>query len=574
MKKTLLFGAAALTALSMSAAFTLPTTLDNRQVVGISKDGKTVVTEYDGSVTLVDLTTGEETSFEGESMMGYTVGQGNMFSEDGVLVGSDFGHAAYLKDGEWIKLSVPNENEESYAQGISADGKTIVGIVGLAPLSVDESSSVMQAPAFWTLKEDGSYSEYQMLPYPEKDFTGRMPQYVTAMCVTSDSKTIVGQVTDYSGGLIYLITWTLNNENEWEYTQFEKNVNPEGLVFPEWPGEDESQPSAEDFLSENEMEIYEADVEKYWAGESDDYPIVADYLSEEGKAEYDKAMAEWKTKHDEWLPKYEAFDEVLVKCQDVAKPLVFNDVYLSSDNKTVLSTAYEEIEDPDPMAWMPFFTSFTPITFDISDGSFKLFKNENINACAITDNGTIFGWMEETWTTPRTAYVYTPGSDEAMLLSDYYKEYAPETYSWMEENMVHPMMVDFDPDTYDPITEDIMFTGVPVVSADLSVVSCCVANYWDYETTYNDMYSYILPGATTALKGILAEDNKAFNVSALKGGLIAISGEADSVEVYNMSGHLLFKSAAGRVVKTGLCSGTYIVKVSSKNGTKVLKTTF
>lgn len=64
MKKTLLLGAAAIVAASASAD--IPAIYENLQILGISSDGKTAYSENMGTLTLIDIATGNLTEYIGE----------------------------------------------------------------------------------------------------------------------------------------------------------------------------------------------------------------------------------------------------------------------------------------------------------------------------------------------------------------------------------------------------------------------------------------------------------------------------------------------------------------------------
>ena len=136
-----------------------------------------------------------------------------------MLVGSTtpVGTAAYVKGGEWHLLPVPYPEHTNLAHGITPDGKVICGVVGNDDVSLD-ATNIMSLPAVWYLQDDGTYGEPVVLPHPEKDFTGRVPQYVSAISISDDGKTVVGQVRDYRGSMEEPIVYTCNDKGEWSYT--------------------------------------------------------------------------------------------------------------------------------------------------------------------------------------------------------------------------------------------------------------------------------------------------------------------------------------------------------------------
>lgn len=109
-----------------------------------------------GAVTLLDLETGEETTFWEQANEGSTA---KGVTNDGMIVGQ-YGvdlsaPGAVLKKGSdtWEMLPVPdgvNPNIEYAPQGVTPDGKYITGY-GL------ETATGMYVPLYWTLQDDGTY---------------------------------------------------------------------------------------------------------------------------------------------------------------------------------------------------------------------------------------------------------------------------------------------------------------------------------------------------------------------------------------------------------------------------------
>lgn len=572
MKKTLLLGAAAIVAASASAD--IPAIYENLQILGISSDGKTAYSENMGTLTLIDIATGNLTEYIGEENNGFVAGQGGCFTTDGMLVGATALGAAYLKDGQWIQLDVPNPQFDSYAQGVTPDGSLIVGMVGMAKMSTDDTDTPMQVPAAWSRNTDGTYGECQLLPYPEKDFSGRVPQYVTAFTPRADGNLVIGQVVDYSGSMTSVIYYTRDNSGKWSYNaSLNKLCNPNGLVFPEVPGDAPETPQWTDFMTDEEKAAYDVAVEEWTnegSGDHSTYPKYEDFASDEEKAAYAAAYAAWETAFASWNDKFMAYNAVLMQCFEEGVPVMMNNLYLSADNKSVVSTTSIRYEDPSN--WTGISSSYTPITIDLETGKYDIKPHENIVISSLAADGTIFGWTESE-TVPRKAMVYKPGATEPVSLYGYYQEYAPETAAWIKENMIRDIeMYDYESGSWIPV-HDVEFTGTPHVTPDLKVLATAVANVWD-ETVPVNIYSYVLPGSHAGVEGVADDAADSLKVSVFKGGRIAIEGEADTVTVFDADGRVMFNAAAADVIETGLASGAYIIKVTSVNGVKTVKAMF
>lgn len=576
MKKILLLGASAMMA---SAAFAVePKIYDELYSVGISPDGKTMVSATETTFTIVNLETGQKTEFEGNGTVdSYSLGQGNAFSSAGVIVGSGIdGRAAYYQEGEWVDLNTPYPEFTSCAEGITADGTRICGNVGMAKMSIDDIPTPMQVPAVWDLKSDGTYGDAVVLPYPEKDFSGRVPTYVTAMAISDDGKTVVGQVYDYSGGYISLIFYTLGDDDQWSYnTEFNRLVNPDNVTFPEDPGESPEGPDANDYLTEEQQAAYQAAINAYYeeiaAGNYEaPFPEIVDFMSPEQKAAYEADLAAYQTALEEWQVKFTAYYTVFEQATVNAKSIVFNNVKLTPDGKTAVSTIMNQIDDP--TSWLGFSNSYAPVVFNIEDNTIDVYPDENVAIASVTSDGSMIGFQEGSMS-PRRAMVYAPGARTPVTLVEYYEQKNAETADWVKANMCHDIeMYDMETgETY--IEENVDCTGTPLVNSDFSVVVTAAQNLWDPAGA--NFYTYVIPayGSYNGIQGVAIDAD--VNVKAFRGGRILISGNASRVTVYDMEGRVAYDAVpAGSMIETGLAQGTYIVKVQTADGAKTVKAMF
>lgn len=562
--RLLLLSAAALTAASALAA--TPCVLDNAQVQAITPDGSTIVSVWGGTVALYDAATGKLTAEYSDEGEGYTIGQGPLISEDGTMVGATPFGAAYLRDGVWTELNVPNKGLGSYAMGITPDGKMIVGNVGLTPVSIDDAAVPMMAGAYWTLQDDGSYSDCHVLPYPQTDLTGRVPQYVTAIIPSDDKKTIYGQVVDYSGSLITLITYTQSDDNEWSYNVDNKLINPDGIVFPPDPGEAPEWVNPENYMTEDEIIDYLDAVNNYDWESDDPYPMHTDFMTEEEKAAYESDLAAYNAALAEWQEKFNALLDVLDECIMSGHSLEFNKLLLSPDKKSIVSATAIIEEDPD--SWLGVSETATPISINLENGTLDIKEPLGVDPTVICEDGTIFGFINGDW---RNAAVYKPGAETPVSIYAYMQEVNPETAAWMKENMFHSIeMYNFETGEFEML-DDVEFTGTPFASPDKSVIACAVQNIW--EEMGPAIYTYVFSGSPSGVNGVVADNG--ISVKALKGGIVEIDGEYSAIAVYDLNGANVFTSAAaGSSVATGLESGVYVVKVSAEAGDVTVKALF
>ena len=142
----------------------------------MSENGKWMLTVEQGWIGILNTETDDFQQYGGGDI-GYDLGMGNMVTNDGFLVGCINGVPAILniEKQEWQNLPVrKGDTFYSMANAITNSRKYIVGYI-----STEEGFGLtMIKPVIWTMNSDGTYGEYEDLPYPEKDFTGVAPKYM------------------------------------------------------------------------------------------------------------------------------------------------------------------------------------------------------------------------------------------------------------------------------------------------------------------------------------------------------------------------------------------------------------
>lgn len=517
MKKSLLFGMAALAAIPASAGIE-PIDLPGWQVSAVSPKGNWVASEIYGSVQIADLVNEKVFTFDSEEGEGYFIGNGNAINNAGIAVGHTPFQSAYFKNGAWTELNVPHPDYPNCANAISADGTRICGYVGLSPLTLEDTKVPMAVPAVWTLQSNGEYGDVEILPYPAFDYFNRVPQYVMLNCISDDGKTIAGQVTDYSGFYVYSIIYKLGDDNKWTYViQNEELLNPNHLVLPEWPGESPEPPVAENYMTEEEIEAYNAAYEAaIEAGDWDNIPQYADYMTPENAAAYQAACDAYETEIAAYLVKFDAYMEVYNQIMEDGKPMVMNNVCMSPDGKTVLMMSMKS--DFDPETWTETFSGGI-IAINSTDNSYEIYPDNMMSPTTITEDGTIFGAIRDEISVPQ-GMVIKPGEKNPISLLDYVSEVYPSTAQWMKENMYHDTEV-LNMETWEFETiEDYPFIGYPVCSSNGSLAATHIENGWDFSETAPYTFSYILPlSANASVEGITYDgDSEArwFNLQGLQ----------------------------------------------------------
>ena len=530
----------------------------NEAFAGISPNGKYAVSVVHEALTINDFITGKKHEYE----EGYYAGNGNAISNTGIVVGASMENAAmYWKDGEWYAIESVAGRNMSKADGITPDGTRIVGAV--APEDYTGSfEGLMLTPCYWDVNADGTLSDVNFLPFPATDWSGRTPQYVTALSVSDDGKTIAGQIQDYAGIVCQPIVYRQNEEGEWEYDLIHDYLyHPEGVELPDYPGEWEgADPSAEafltgdeldaynaameahvepiqpefmDFMSEEEIAAYNAAMEKYYeTWDYDDYPYYGDYMTEEELAAYDAAMEAYYqanadywdnmpkaedflseegkaayeqavNAYNEWEEKYWAWQNAFYELAQSLPNMCFNNVILSHDGNTYATSR----------AQGDFWSgnTYTPYVFNLENDTYEVNADDmNLIITSMTNDGTLLAQSPASWEYPvAQAYIKPAASGEFIPLYDYIETINPELAGWMKENMTHQIETyDYDED-WNPIPSyyEVLATGIPFASADLSTIVLAVENTWDYEDL-TAAYGYVLyPNITTAVNTVDISDN-------------------------------------------------------------------
>lgn len=476
MKKFLLFVAAVMTANSLFAQE--PEVYPNEAFAGVSPNGKYAISSLYGHVAIFDLESGKNYAYEDD----YYTGNGNALSNTGVVVGSTMlaSNACYWKDGEWHDIASVADRAMSKADGITPDGSRIVGAV--APEKYEGYEGLMLIPCYWDVKADGTLGDIQYLPYPEKDLTGRTPQYITAISVSDDGKTIVGQIQDYTGYICQPIAYRQDAEGKWSYTLVSDDLfHPEGIEIPEYPGDDG--PAITDFMTPEGLAAYEqalADWEASGSYDYDIYPNARDFMTEAEIAAYEASSAEF----DE---KFYAFMEAYSQLAEAVPLFVFNNVLLSHDGKTYATT--HSRMSFNPMDWTTTLENI-PYLFNLEDGTFTTKESNGLPLIlsTITDDGTLLAQKQES-ETPVEAYILPAGEMKFMTLYDYFATANPTLATWMKENMTREYEA-INPETYDFYMVEALATGIPFANADMSVIVLGVENFWEFESGIS-AYGYI-----------------------------------------------------------------------------------
>lgn len=560
MKKPLLLVTGAL--IGMTAIAAEPVAVPEFMFEAVSPNGEwTAGNDAYQNLMIYHIPTGSSYSFEPseDQSTSYSVGTGNYVSNVGVVAIdiSEIGPAAVWDNGNIIELPVSSFHTSSHANGITPDATRICGNLGQAEMSLDDV--IMQTPVVWTRNADGEWNDCISLPYPKVDFTGRVPQYILANAISADGKTIAGMIRDYSGMIMQPIVWKENEDGEWAYSLPNPElINPNGVVFPEWPGDSPEWVDASDYMTPEENEAYQAALMEYYnTWENEPNPV--DFMTPEEATAYNEAKKAYEAAYAKWETEFNDYIALLDSVEEEAVLFVMNNVYLSPNGRYyAASHEYSSMWEGVKEAY--------PVVLDLETGEAILKKSDiPLSTTYINDNGTLMAAEQlMPMSVSRNAWICPSLDDEFITLSEYIEPSFPSVYTWMEENMKHDME-SYDTETWEPvIIPDVWQTGRACADDNLSTIVSFTQNTWDYDSEYF-IYSYVLP----LNNGTSAASDKSINsfgINAAK-GTVRINGAAALLEVFDLNGRrvLSIDNPSARV-NTGLNSGFYIIKATSKDG--------
>jgi hypothetical protein len=621
MKQKLLLLASLLTAGSVFAG--APTLESDIYLVRISPDGHWAVSsDVDDTITLVDLNNDEWYTADGNYGLDYDdegydynatygAGYGNAVSNTGIVVGSYTYNALacywQLNDeGDLEKHDLPAFGTgSSCAHGITPDGSRIVGYSSVTGDYTQAGEIVLSVPILWQLNEKGEY-EAVHLPYPTADFSGRTPQYVMAISISDDGKTIAGQLTCGSGFYHSPVVFHEGEDGEWSCELVHSELQSHGLTFPEYYEYNGPEcPQMKDYMSEETQAAYEAAYQAYMNGDSDELPTYSSVMTEEELAAYDADYAAYTEARKKYQDEIEApYYEVFYQAEELGIPdFMMNQLALSGNGKYYGAT----------IAAGDFWSGYiySPFIFDLQTGDYKEYADHNANVTYVNDKGIALACETVSLDgLTRRTQVLPEGADDFVYLDSYIAGIDEEAYDWMATYMASPYILGYansgsdDGDDLELLSTDVkilsdddddflddnmgvggvditdlfgdeytfdyaILTGISVADADFkTIVGACYNGYYGYGV--NDLpyiYSYIYKAPGESGVGSVQTAAKGLTVKALSDGQIRISGNAKDLKVYDLSGRCVFSTnSPAATVNTGLKQGAYIVRATDAAG--------
>lgn len=473
----------------------------------MSPNGRYLADNDNLSLTILNRNTGETYYFDAADFdMGYTLGLGKSINDEGTVVGAAGYDAMICKDGVITVLPQLSGEGSSFniANAITPDGKYIIGALGFDGASFG-ADGMMCYPVLWTLQEDGSYV-CEALPFPTTDFTGRVPQYVSGLDISSDGNVAIAHIADWAGYYPYTLLYTKAADGSWSYKELAPSIVYDAELIaqlPEWAGEEPTYPDIDDYMTEDDLANYEAAMEYYYEQvaayneglieEYPTYPTKSDYISsEESKTAYEEALAAYSTASDEWYNKYIAFDEALMAACTGAS-WVQNQQKVSANGLYIAADITKTETDPDDF-WSS-TTTVIPARFTVADETMTpeyADATDELTVSIMNDGAILTGSPSYDYT--RNAYYRAKGEATATPFADYITARNAEAGQFIKDNCLFDVTnYSYDEDWNEIITvvEDSLLTGTICCNPEGTIFLSYLTDMYTDETTYSYL-SYII----------------------------------------------------------------------------------
>lgn len=572
MKGTLLITAA----LALAANAQTVTPYEGNAFSRMSPDGKWLVEENYGTVTVHDVQR-DTTITYGNDAETYAAGLGNCLNNAGTLVGCMLETQPAYWDGEtqtWTALPI-GENDIFYgsmANGITPDGMTICGSVATGDYIASEDTRNL-TPVVWNKQSDGTYGMYEILPCPEYDFLGKVPQYVTALSISNDGNKVVGQLVDNSGFYIFILIYTKDENGNWSYEMPHPDLiyHADALAnLPETPGNPPRYPSAEDFMNAEDLAAYQAAMDAYNQAVDDYYneiideyptfPNAADFLNEEALESYNAAVEQYYEDSEMYWTEYENWSQ---KMSEVVTGYSFNwnSVSISGNGKYVATELTQRSS-----AWGP--SSVYPARMELAADTiyYQQLQAEDMVTTDVTNDGVVLAAAPASEMT-RTSYAFTAVDAAPLNLVDYMKTKNENIAQWLDENMRFDVtLYDYDYETDIEITttvKDSLITGTVHCNEDATVFTSFYFDMWSTGTMLPMSYTIdLLASEPDGIHSINAAQGPEVS---FKNGMFQIEGNMKSIRLYDTMGRQI-ATAQGNKAQLPAAHGTYIIRMEDQDG--------
>lgn len=540
----------------------------------MSENGRYVAQRSNNGTIIFDRETSKPYTYSSQ----HNFGLGNSFADDGTIVGRTSENIpAYWKDGEWHPLPMRPADANCYyaaANGITPDGSRIVGVVGCS--GWPGYGEMLVAPIYWDRGEDGLYQPYNVLPNPSRDITGRWPQYATALHISADGRTILGQMQDYSGMLCYQLIYKEDEQGRWTYTQCGADdlVKP-GAKWPEYP-QTPVEPEVEKYITQDEIRSYNAAMQAYRdsvnsapiTGKNPQYyPQPADFIKA-NRAKWEKDQNTYKAAMEDYNLGIEKF-KVAWKTFVRGSSYRYNGIKLSRSGKYYSANYNYPDPNPEPGTTPVGFISPKMYSMDSPDaGTLSVMRNAGV--FSISDEGVIMAASPVSGSDvkyARTPYIIYPGHEPEEFITWVEREH-PDTYQWLSENLTFSATIYETDESGNLVEVTLPPTIYPGTLSANTTMRRFIGYLYNPDTGGGISYLIDLDAPTNGVED--AENTPVAVWYQQEGRTLHILGDgmADTC-IYNLDGTLVYSGSTsdGVLSLQSLPNGAYIARTSVEGKT-------
>lgn len=461
-------------------------------------------------------------------------GSGNCVANNGTMVGESIAseqHAAFFRNGA---VEVPPSLKSigfSSLSGITPDGSRACGFMS------NPKTGVIYVPFYCDIAPDGTVGEPVELPYPQRDFFGLRPYFVSAVCISDDGKTICGFLADTTGFFSYPVVFKQDEAGEWDYTlPTESLFNPDHMAIPKMPSDNLSMPQIYDFMDADKRKEWLDLYRKYLETDDPaDEPFTVHpkdyYMTPEQEADYAEALEDYKQKLNAFN---NAVDQYWKDLYKIGREEWFGGfMCISPDGKQMaVAQLYADEESPTLEA-----DKYFPFIFDLENNTFKKYTPEvgNLLPTQILSDGTVLTVSAPTDFVPYSCYLLEPGKTEFTSFINFLEDKFPAYLPWIEDNLTMYGIVGFDGDT--PIYDYYTISGMVSMSDNMETIAGGLAvnggmsSYYYYDPTLGVNEIYIEPNEDDTftvynLNGInVLTTKEKSDINSLPKGIYIINGK-------------------------------------------------
>lgn len=450
-------------------------------------------------------------------------GLGNCMANNGMAVGYSQDRGVILYKGETIFPETLNTKEIWFCDihAITPDATRLAGI-----LNNPAGGEMMHLPFISDISEDGTVGEPVILPHPTIDFFGMTPQRATAVWMSNDGKTVVGDLVDWRGMYTVPIIYTESESGDWNYyLPSEQLFNPTNIELPENPWKYEPPaPEFVNFMSPLARAAYEQAYDDWAAnGYNGQAPDPSLYMTQDQIEAYNAAANEYNAwaKNPDVEEAIQNYIKIYFEVLETSPDFEQNDMTIHPDGSYIMHFGSFRIDDNNNKSYIYKFN-----TRDKEYQRYNLPPRYNPMPRLILSDGTLIS------SSGPVSFILEPESTEFISYVDYIATEYPEVATWIDLNFPG-------------------VTGIISMSDDKSITigAGTVNELADY-TGDEDFYywTYIFAPGTDI------------------GGVEGIAAEPTDVvyKVYNLQGVKMLETKNTNEINT-LAKGIYIV-----NGKKVM----